>query len=140
MSLALSIGLLAAAGVYLVLQRGMIRIILGFVLLTHAVNLLIIAAGGVSRREAPFIGGEPSAMADPLPQAFVLTAIVIAFAITVVLATLAAVGRGDDDTEADSWADDEADSTESAQNDSGPESLPGQGPGSGSGSGSGDRS
>lgn len=101
MSLALSVGLLAAAGVYLVLQRGMIRIILGFVLLTHAVNLLIIAAGGAARREAPFIGGETSIAADPLPQAFVLTAIVIAFAITVVLATLAIVGRGDDDTESD---------------------------------------
>jgi multicomponent Na+:H+ antiporter subunit C len=99
MSLALSIGLLAAAGVFLVLQRGMIRIILGFVLLTHAVNLLIIAAGGVARRDAPFIGGDTSMAADPLPQAFVLTAIVIAFAITVVLATLAVVGRGDDDTE-----------------------------------------
>jgi len=101
MSLALSIGLLAAAGVFLVLQRGMIRIILGFVLLTHAVNLLIIAAGGVARRDAPFIGGDTSMAADPLPQAFVLTAIVIAFAITVVLATFAVVGRGDDDTEAD---------------------------------------
>lgn len=100
MSLALSIGLLAAAGVFLVLQRGMIRLILGFVLLTHAVNLLIIAAGGVGRRDAPFIGGDMSLAADPLPQAFVLTAIVIAFAITVVLATFAVVGRGDDDTEA----------------------------------------
>jgi multicomponent Na+:H+ antiporter subunit C len=99
MSLALSIGLLAAAGVYLVLSRGMIRIILGFVLLTHSVNLLIIAAGGVARRDVPFIGGDISSAADPLPQAFVLTAIVIAFAITVVLATLAALGRGDDDTE-----------------------------------------
>jgi multicomponent Na+:H+ antiporter subunit C len=69
-------------------------------LLTHAVNLLIIAAGGVARRDAPFIGGDTSMAADPLPQAFVLTAIVIAFAITVVLATFAAVGRGDDDTEA----------------------------------------
>lgn len=101
MSLALSIGLLAAAGVFLVLQRGMIRIILGFVLLTHAVNLLIIAAGGVDRRDPPFIGGDLSFAADPLPQAFVLTAIVIAFAITVVLATLAVVGKGDDDTEAE---------------------------------------
>jgi multicomponent Na+:H+ antiporter subunit C len=99
MSLALSIGLLAAAGVFLVLQRGIIRIILGFILLTHAVNLLIIAAGGVARRDAPFIGGDISQAADPLPQAFVLTAIVIAFAITVVLATLAVVGLGDDDTE-----------------------------------------
>lgn len=99
MSLTLSIGLLAAAGTFLILQRGMIRIILGFVLLTHAVNLLIIAAGGSARREPPFIGGDLSMAADPLPQAFVLTAIVIAFAITVVLATLAVVGRKDDDTE-----------------------------------------
>ena len=102
MSLALSIGLLAAGGICLVLQRGMIRIILGFVLLTHAVNLLIIAAGGVARRDAPFIGTDTSGAADPLPQAFVLTAIVIAFAITVVLATFAVVGKNDDDTEADS--------------------------------------
>ncbi|MER3390061.1 MAG: cation:proton antiporter subunit C [Microcella sp.] len=99
MSLALSIGVLAAIGVYLVLQRGMIRIILGFVLLTHAINLLIIAAGGVGRREAPFFGEDPASAADALPQAFVLTAIVIAFAITVVMATFAVVGRGDDDTE-----------------------------------------
>jgi multicomponent Na+:H+ antiporter subunit C len=104
MSLALSIGVLAAAGVFLVLQRGMIRIVLGFVLLTHAVNLLIIAAGGVSRRDAPFFGGDTSQAADPLPQAFVLTAIVIAFAITVVLATFAVVGRRDDDTEANNGA------------------------------------
>lgn len=111
MSLALSIGLLAAAGVFLVLQRGMIRIILGFVLLTHAVNLLIIAAGGVARRDAPFIGGDTSMAADPLPQAFVLTAIVIAFAITVVLATLAVVGRRDDDTESDPSGETPADET-----------------------------
>jgi multicomponent Na+:H+ antiporter subunit C len=116
MSLALSVGLLSAAGVYLVLQRGMIRIILGFVLLTHAVNLLIISAGGVARREAPFIGGETSIAADPLPQAFVLTAIVIAFAITVVLATLAIAGRGDDDTESEQ---DERDSEVSKRGESG---------------------
>lgn len=102
MILALSIALLAGAGVYLVLQRGMIRIILGFVLLTHAVNLLLIAAGGVGRREAPFFGPDSSQQADPLPQAFVLTAIVIAFAITVVMAMFAVVGRRDDDTEPDS--------------------------------------
>jgi len=99
MSLALSIGLLTAAGVFLVLQRGMIRIIFGFVLLTHAVNLLIIAAGGVARRDAPFFGTDTTQAADALPQAFVLTAIVIAFAITVVMATFAVIGRRDDDTE-----------------------------------------
>ncbi len=111
MSLALSVGLLVAAGTFLLLQRGMIRIILGFVLLTHAVNLLIISAGGIARRDAPFIGGDTSMAADPLPQAFVLTAIVIAFAITVVMATLAVVSRGDDDdTESETQTDEDSDS------------------------------
>ena len=73
MSLALTIGLLLAAGIYLVLQRGMMRIVFGFVLLTHAINLLIIAAGGVARRDAPFFGTDTSNAADPLPQAFVLS-------------------------------------------------------------------
>ncbi len=109
MSLALTIGLLIGAGVFLVLQRGMIRIVLGFVLLTHGVNLLLIAAGGTARRTPPFDGVDPAVAADPLPQAFVLTAIVIAFAITVVMATFAVVGRRDDDTETD---DTESDDTE----------------------------
>jgi multicomponent Na+:H+ antiporter subunit C len=125
MSLALSIGLLAAAGVFLVLQRGMIRIILGFVLLTHAVNLLIIAAGGVARRDAPFSDGDTSMAADPLPQAFVLTAIVIAFAITVVLATFAVVGRGDDDTEADPTQSDGEGGTQGTAKDSAKDSATG---------------
>ena len=115
MSLALSVGLLAAAGTFLLLQRGMIRIILGFVLLTHAVNLLIISAGGVARRDAPFIGGDTSMAADPLPQAFVLTAIVIAFAITVVMATLAIVSRDDDDTELDTQTENESDTEQNNQ-------------------------
>jgi multicomponent Na+:H+ antiporter subunit C len=99
---------------------------LGFVLLTHAVNLLIIAAGGVSRRDAPFFGGDTSQAADPLPQAFVLTAIVIAFAITVVLATFAVVGRRDDDTEADNGApsQSELDGRLDALRDSEPDSEP----------------
>lgn len=109
MSLALTIGLLIGAGVFLVLQRGMIRIVLGFVLLTHGVNLLLIAAGGTARRTPPFDGVDPAVAADPLPQAFVLTAIVIAFAITVVMATFAVVGRRDDYTETD---DTESDDTE----------------------------
>jgi multicomponent Na+:H+ antiporter subunit C len=62
----------------------------------------------VARRNAPFFGGDTSQAADPLPQAFVLTAIVIAFAITVVLATFAVVGRNDDDTEAGAEAEAEA--------------------------------
>ncbi|WOI61410.1 sodium:proton antiporter [Streptomyces fradiae] len=87
---ALAVGVLTAGGVFLVLRPGLVRITFGFVLLGHAVNVLLLAAGGTARRGAPLIGhGAVSLMADPLPQAFVLTAIVITFGITVYLLGLA---------------------------------------------------
>ena len=102
MSIAIAIGLLTAAGVYMIMQRGMVRIVLGFVLLSHAANLVFLAAGNTAFRGVPYIGsGEPGEQADPLPQAFVLTAIVIAFSITMFMVTLAITTTGDDDTEAE---------------------------------------
>ncbi len=100
MSGAVLVGTLAAAGVYLVLQRGIVRIALGFVLLGHAVNVLLLLTGGTSRRGAA-IQGASAAAADPLPQAFALTAIVITFGITAFLLGLAfrSGSGGDDDTE-----------------------------------------
>ncbi|MDG4765322.1 NADH-quinone oxidoreductase subunit K [Solwaraspora sp. WMMD406] len=95
MIVALMIGLLTAAGVYLILHRGLIRVIIGFVLLGHAVNILLIAAGGLHRREAPFGESDLSEAADPLPQAFALTAIVITFGITIYLLGLALAHRPD---------------------------------------------
>ncbi|MEU7566466.1 sodium:proton antiporter [Streptomyces fradiae] len=87
---ALAVGVLTAGGVFLVLRPGLVRITFGFVLLGHAVNVLLLAAGGTDRRGAPLIGhGAVPLMADPLPQAFVLTAIVITFGITVYLLGLA---------------------------------------------------
>lgn len=99
MTIALSIGILVAGGVYLVLQRGMVRVVLGFVLLSHAVNLLLVSSGGASRREPPLGETDPATVADPLPQAFTLTAIVIAFAITIYMLTLAVVRRDGQDGE-----------------------------------------
>lgn len=100
MSSAVMVAVLVAGGVYLVLQRSLLRATLGFVLLGHAANLLLIASGVLSRRDAPLLGDggtETAAVAaDPLPQAFVLTAIVITFGITVYLFGLAGSG-GDDD-------------------------------------------
>lgn len=102
MSLALMIGLLVVGAVYLLLQRDRLRVILGFVLLSHAVNLLLFSAGGTDRRDEPLGAGlDPSTTADPLPQAFVLTAIVIAFAITIYLLVLAVTGNRDEDAEQD---------------------------------------
>lgn len=97
MILALSVGVLIAAAVYLVLQRDLLRVILGFVLLSHGVNLLIFSSGGSGRRGEP-LGSEldVATTADPLPQAFVLTAIVIAFGITIYLLSLAVTGTSDE--------------------------------------------
>lgn len=101
MSAAIVVGVLAAGGTYLILQRGIVRVALGFVLLGHAATTLLIAAGGVGTRAVPFAGAGPDA-ADPLPQAFALTAIVISFGITAFLLALAFRSRdvlGDDDLE-----------------------------------------
>jgi multicomponent Na+:H+ antiporter subunit C len=90
MSAAIAVGALTAAGVFLILRPGLVRVAFGFVLLGHAVNIMLITAGGLNRQTPPLLGaGDPATMADPLPQAFVLTAIVITFSITVYLLGLA---------------------------------------------------
>ncbi len=94
MTLAIAAGLLAAVGAWLAIRGGAIRLILGFILLGHAANLVIISAGVTDRRSAPITGAslDTATAADPLPQAFVLTAIVITFGVTVYLLSL--VSRG----------------------------------------------
>jgi multicomponent Na+:H+ antiporter subunit C len=87
-SAAVAVGILVGAGVYLVLQRGIARMALGFVVLGHAANLLLVSSGGTRRRDIPVVGSG-IAPADPLPQAFVLTAIVIGFGVMCFLLALA---------------------------------------------------
>ena len=97
MTVAVTVGLLTFGAFYLFSKRELLRVILGMVLLGHAANLAILAAGGTDRRELPFAGhSDVGVQADALPQAFVLTAIVIAFAVTVLLLVLAVTGRTDD--------------------------------------------
>lgn len=99
MTLSITVALLTAGAVYLFSKREFLRVILGFVLIGHAGNLILFAAGGSDRRiEAFHPSADPSAMADPLPQAFILTAIVIAFSITVFMLVLAVTGDDTDDT------------------------------------------
>ncbi|TQO20710.1 multisubunit sodium/proton antiporter MrpC subunit [Rhodoglobus vestalii] len=108
MTLAISAGLLVCGAVYLLLRRELLRVILGFILLGHAVNLILMASGGSAGRTAPFgTFNDTSGVADPLPQAFVLTAIVIAFSITIFLLSLAITGKHDDDTVDEDTTDDE---------------------------------
>lgn len=98
-AVAVVVGVLVGGGVFLMLQRGVVRMALGFVLVSHAVNVLLLASGGLDRRGVPIVGAS-SEPGDPLPQAFVLTAIVIGFGITAFLLALAfrtADLFGDDD-------------------------------------------
>ena len=79
------IGGLYAAGVYLLLDRSLTRVLLGVLLLGNATNLLLLSAGGPSG-SAPILGdSEPEDMSDPMPQALILTAIVITFGISAFL-------------------------------------------------------
>ncbi|MGY1812731.1 Na(+)/H(+) antiporter subunit C [Blastococcus sp. SYSU D00820] len=76
------IGGLYAAGVYLLLDRSLTRVLLGFLLLGNATNVLLLSSGGVAGL-APILGvAEPEEMNDPLPQALILTAIVITFGVS----------------------------------------------------------
>lgn len=96
MTIAATIAVLVTGGVYLMLQRSMVRIAFGVGLLSHAVNLLLLTAGVPAYRGEPLHGRlDPATAADPLPMAFVLTAVVITLAVTVFLLALAVIGRND---------------------------------------------
>lgn len=86
--IAVLVGILFAVGTYLILTRQMVRVILGISLLGHAVNLLILATGGLKKGRPPLLSENGAAFADALPQALILTAIVINFAVTAFLLVL----------------------------------------------------
>ena len=83
--MAVAIGLLYAAAIFLMLRRSIVKLVIGLMLLSNAANLLIFTTAGMTRGAPPLIPegamGPLQAIADPLPQAVVLTAIVIAFGV-----------------------------------------------------------
>lgn len=96
------VGILFAIGIYLILTKTLLRIILGTSILGHGVNLLIITMGGLKKGGPPLLGIKNLTYADSLPQALLLTAIVINFATTalfLVLSYRAYRVLGTDDTE-----------------------------------------
>jgi multicomponent Na+:H+ antiporter subunit C len=104
--LAFTIGCLYTAGIYMMLRRSLFKLIVGLILLSHGANLLIFAAGGLTRSVPPIIsygqGSLAEPAADPLPQALILTAIVIsfgviAFALVLFERTYEAIGTDDPD-------------------------------------------
>ncbi len=80
------IGVMYAAGAYLLLRRSIVKLILGIIFLGNATNLLILLAGGLTWGAPAFVekgaGVVSQGSADPLPQALILTAIVIGFGLT----------------------------------------------------------
>jgi len=96
--LALAIGALVASGVWLVMRPRSFQVIVGLCLLSYGVNLFIFSMGRLRTAAAPILdrGGEidPAAYTDPIPQALVLTAIVIGFATTALFLVVLLASRG----------------------------------------------
>lgn len=89
LTLLLMMGVLYAVGIYLILERSMTRVLLGLMLLANATNLLLLATGGYAGLAPIFNKGIPAKeYNDPLPQAFILTSIVISFAVTAFMLSL----------------------------------------------------
>lgn len=80
--MALAIGTLFTIGVYLILSKSLLRIVLGTSLLTHGVHLLLLTMAGLKTGSAPLLDKGREGYVDPLPQALILTSIVISFGVT----------------------------------------------------------
>jgi multicomponent Na+:H+ antiporter subunit C len=94
------VGILFMTATYLMLSKSLLRIIIGTGLLSHGAHLLILTMGGLKKGAAPLLGEKASSYVDPLPQALILTAIVISFGVTsffLVLAYRAYQELGTDD-------------------------------------------
>ncbi|HLU22104.1 Na(+)/H(+) antiporter subunit C [Lederbergia graminis] len=83
------IGLLFACAVYLMLSKSLLRIIIGTSLLSHGAHLLLLTMAGVKRGTVPLLGENAESYTDPIPQALILTAIVISFGVTAFFLVLA---------------------------------------------------
>lgn len=101
--LSIAIGVLAGSGIWLLLRPRTFQVIMGLTLISYAVNLFIFGMGRIKLGAPPVInsewGADASHYADPLPQALVLTAIVIGFATTALFLVVMLASRGLSDTD-----------------------------------------
>jgi multicomponent K+:H+ antiporter subunit C len=97
--LSAAIGVMTASGVYLILRLRAFPVILGLAMLTYAVNVFLFASGRLAVNMPPILSADGPGYTDPLPQALVLTAIVISFGMTavIVLVSLGAFLEAGDD-------------------------------------------
>ncbi|TQS71400.1 Na+/H+ antiporter subunit C [Rhodobacteraceae bacterium] len=103
-----AIGVMTAAGVYLILRLRVFPVVLGMTMLTYAVNVFLFASGRLAVNMPPVLREGVDTYTDPIPQALVLTAIVISFGMTsvvVMLALGAFVEAGDDYIDLDGEAE-----------------------------------
>ena len=87
--MAILIGVLFTAAIYLILSRSLLKVILGTGLLSHGAHLLILTMGGLGGSAPPVLADGVTDFVDPLPQALILTAIVISFGVTAFILVLA---------------------------------------------------
>lgn len=109
--IASALGMLTASGIYLTLRGRSFPVILGLTLLSYAVNVFIFAAGRLASGLPPIISKYAEGYSDPLPQALVLTAIVISFGMTAVIVIMALgayLESGDDQIDLDLGEEDGA--------------------------------
>ena len=95
---AITTGILTSCGLYLTLRGRTFPVVVGLTLLSYAVNLFLFSMGGLTTDGAALVN-EGSQFADPLPQALVLTAIVIGFAMTAYALVLALRAQGELDSD-----------------------------------------
>ncbi|HSM23325.1 MAG TPA: Na+/H+ antiporter subunit C [Anaerolineaceae bacterium] len=103
--MAITAGVLFATGLYMILRRSLVKVLIGILLLSYAANLLLFNSAPLIRAAPPLIdqtNGVPTVYADPVPQALILTAIVISFGVTAFAVVLirrayAVTGTGDMD-------------------------------------------
>jgi multicomponent K+:H+ antiporter subunit C len=108
-----AIGIMTAAGIYLVLRLRTFPVILGISLLTYAVNVFLFTSGQVTVGAPPILRDGITVYTDPLPQALVLTAIVISFGMTAVVVMIGlGAFLGSDDDHVDDQPDIPEDQTE----------------------------
>ena len=95
---ALTVGILAGSGVWLILRPRTFQVLMGLTLVSYGVNLFIFGMGRLAQHKTPVIAGDggvdPALYADPVPQALVLTAIVIGFATTALFLVVLLALRG----------------------------------------------
>ncbi len=108
--LASAIGAMTATGVYLLLRARTFPVVLGLALLSYATNVFLFAMGRLAVNRPPVVDALAQGYTDPLPQALVLTAIVISFGMTAVLVVMSLrsfIESGDDGVDALAEADDD---------------------------------